>query len=147
MKASTLTRKALNGGLWEYLEEKKLTPKLGGWLKKGAPLRGLKAIEFHKSWIYVVKLFGFEIVGNVQPKPGIEPGPKDLNDLEALMKAQKVKFIIVDNFYNPSNPRALAEKTGAKVAIVPNQPGGEAGTDDYFKFMDHVLDKLVEAAK
>jgi ABC-type Zn uptake system ZnuABC Zn-binding protein ZnuA len=147
VKATTLTRKALDGTLWSYLEEKKLTEKAGGWLKKAAPLRGVKVVEFHKTWVYDARLFGFEIVGSVQPKPGIEPGPKDLSDLVEKMKAEKVRIIIVDNFYNPANPRKLAEATGAKVAIVPNQPGGEKDTDDYFKFMDHVLDKLVEAAK
>jgi hypothetical protein len=54
--------------------------------------------------------------------------------------------IIVDNFYSPANPNALAEQTGAKVAVVPNQPGGE-GPADYVAFFDRVLDQLVEAAK
>ena len=147
VKPATLTRKALDGSLWTYLTEKKLTEKIGGWLKRAAPLRGLKVVEFHKTWVYDAKLFGFEIIGSVQPKPGIEPGPKDLSDLADKMKAEKVKFIIVDNFYSPANPRKLAEETGAKIAIVPNQPGGEKDTEDYFKFMDHVIDKMVEAAK
>lgn len=145
--ARTLTRKALDGSLKTYLEEKKLTDKLGGWLKKGASLRGQKVIEFHKTWVYFAKLFGFEVVGSVQPKPGISPGPKDLEALLAKMKAMGVKLIIVDNFYPSAEPKALAEQTGAKVAIVPDQPGGEAGTEDYFKFIDAVLDRMVEGGK
>jgi ABC-type Zn uptake system ZnuABC Zn-binding protein ZnuA len=145
--ARTLTRKALDGSLNAYLEEKKLSDKLGGWLKKAAPLRGQKVIEFHKTWTYFAKLFGFEVVGSVQPKPGISPGPKDLEALLAKMKAMGVKLIIVDNFYPSAEPKALAEQTGAKVAIVPDQPGGEAGTEDYFKFIDTVLDRMLEGGK
>jgi len=145
--ARALTRKALDGTLMTYLEGKKLTDKLGGWMKKAAPLRGQKVVEFHKTWVYSARLFGFELVGSVQPKPGISPGPKDLEALRDKIKALGVKLIIVDNFYPSAEPKALAEQTGARVAIVPDQPGGEAGTDDYFKFVDFVLDRMVEALK
>jgi len=145
--ARTLTRKALDGSILPWLEERKLSGKLGGWLKKAAPLRGVKAVEFHRTWIYLAKLFGFEIVGSIQPKPGVEPGPKHVEELKSLINAQKVKILIVDNFYPVSVPEALARETGAKVAVVPGQPGGEAGTDDYVKFIGFIIDRLVEAAK
>ena len=145
--ARTLTRKTLDGSLSAWLEEKKLTGKLGGWLKKAQPLRGAKVLEYHKTWIYLAKILGFEIVGSIQSKPGIEPGPKHIEELKTIIAAQKVKEIIVDNFYDPSVPNALARDTGVKVAVVPGQPGGDAGTDDYVGFMGFVIDRLVEAAK
>jgi zinc/manganese transport system substrate-binding protein len=145
--ARTLTRKALDGSIGPWLEERKLSGKLGGWLKKAAPLRGAKAIEFHRTWIYLAKLFGFEIVGSIQPKPGVEPGPKHLEELKERISSQKVKFIIVDNFYPLSVPETLARESGMKVAVVPGQPGGEAGTDDYVQFIGFIVDRLVEAAK
>jgi ABC-type Zn uptake system ZnuABC Zn-binding protein ZnuA len=145
--ARTLTRKALDGSLPAWLQERKLSDKLGGWMKKAQPLRGAKMIEYHKTWIYVGKLFGFEIVGSIQSKPGVEPGPKHIEELKSIIAAQKVKGIIVDNFYPVSVPEALARETGVKVAVVPGQPGGEAGTDDYVTFIGFVIDRLVEAVK
>jgi zinc/manganese transport system substrate-binding protein len=140
--ARTLTRKALDGSIGPWLEERKLAGKLGGWLKKAQPLRGAKVIEFHRTWIYLAKLLGFEIVGSIQPKPGVEPGPKHLEELKTLIAAQKVKAILVDNFYPMAVPEALARDTGAKVAFVPGQP-----TDDYVQFIGVVIDTLVEASK
>ena len=145
--AGPLTRKALGGTLQDYLKERNKLDKLGGWLKKAAPLRGQKVVEFHKTWIYFAKLFGFELVGSVQPKPGMSPGPKDLLALAGTMAKNGVKLIIVDNFYPTAEPKSLADKTGAKVALVPDQPGGEVGAEDYFKFIDFVLDRMVEAVK
>lgn len=143
----TLTRKALDGSLHAWLEERKLADKLGGWLKKARPLRGVKVLEFHRTWIYLARLLGFEIVGSIQPKPGVEPGPKHVEELKSMISSRKVKAIIVDNFYPLSVPEALARETGVKVAVVPGQPGGEAGTEDYVRFLGFVIDKLVEAAK
>jgi len=145
--ARTLTRKALDGSLPAWLDEKKLSGKLGGWLKKAQPLRGAKMIEYHKTWIYLARLLGFEIVGSIQSKPGVEPGPKHFEELKSTIAAQKVKVIIVDNFYPVAVPEALARDTGVKVAVVPGQPGGEAGTDDYVGFIGFIIDRLVEAAK
>ncbi len=145
--ARTLTRKALDGSLPAWLEERKLSAKLGGWMKQGQALRGTKMIEYHKTWVYLAKIFGFEIVGSIQSKPGVEPGPKHIEELKSIIASQKVKGIIVDNFYSPAVPEALARETGVKVAIVPGQPGGEAGTEDYIAFMGFVIDRLVETVK
>ena len=100
-------------------------------------------MEYHKTWVYLAKLFGFEIVGSVQSKPGVEPGPKHLEELRTLIASQKVKEIIVDNFCRAPGPEPPAREPGVKVAVLPGQPGGEAGTDDYVAFMNHVIDRLV----
>ncbi|MBI4161868.1 MAG: zinc ABC transporter substrate-binding protein [Acidobacteria bacterium] len=145
MDARFLTRRALDGTLFDWLEEKGLTGDLGGWMERAAPLRGQKVVQFHKTWVYLSKLLGFQIVGSIEPKPGIKPGPKHLQSLRDLMESQGVRLLIVENYQDPSDPNALAAATGAKVVIVPTQPGGEAGTDDYFQLMDYVIDRLVEA--
>ena len=145
--ARTLTRKALDGTLPVWLEERKLSGKLGGWMKQAQPLRGTKMIEYHKTWIYMAKLLGFEIVGSIQSKPGVEPGPKHVEDLKVLISAQKVKGIIFENIYSPAVPEQLSRETGVKLARVPSQPGGEPGTDDYVAFISYVIDRLVETVK
>jgi ABC-type Zn uptake system ZnuABC Zn-binding protein ZnuA len=139
-----LLRKTLDGSLAAWLEEKKLGDKTGGWFKKAAPLRGQKVVEFHRVWVYFAKTFGFEIVGSIEPKPGIQPGPRHLQELRDLIKAKSVKVLIVETYQDASTPQSIAEATGAKVAVVATQPA-EAG--DYVKLIDSILDKLVEAAK
>jgi ABC-type Zn uptake system ZnuABC Zn-binding protein ZnuA len=144
-----LTRLVHDGGLWAFLESTetdgaKLSTKVGGWLKKAEPLRGVAAAEFHRTWIYFAKLFGFEIIGAIEEKPGIDPGPKHLIDLVAKMKERKARLIIVENFQSFTAPRRVAEEAGAAVVSIPAQPGGEPGTESYAAFIDHVITKLVE---
>ena len=147
-----LSRLAQDGGLWPFLESTeadgaKLSTRIGGWLKKAEALRGVAVIEFHRTWIYLAKLFGFEIVGAIEEKPGIEPGPKHLMDLAATIKERKVRLIIVENFQGFSAPRKVAEGTGAVVVTLPAQPGGEEGTEGYFAFIDRLVSKLVDGLK
>jgi zinc/manganese transport system substrate-binding protein len=137
----TLHRKAGDGTLLAWLEEKNLNT--GGWLKKAQPLRGLEVVEHHRVWVYLAGALGFKVIASIEQKPGIQPGPGSLRELEETIKSRKVRVIIVDNYYDPSYARALGERTGAKSAIIPNQPGAE----DYVQFIDSVIDRLVEAAK
>src|SRR3990170_3281799 len=40
-----------------------------------APYRGLKVVTYHRSWPNYVDEFGLDVVGYVEPKPGIPPSP------------------------------------------------------------------------
>ncbi|HEY3226869.1 MAG TPA: metal ABC transporter substrate-binding protein [Planctomycetota bacterium] len=147
-----LTRLTQDGELWKWLQENeadgaKLSTKIGGWLKKGEPLRGVAVIEFHRTWIYLAKLLGFEIVGAIEPKPGIEITAKHYSWLVETVKARKAQLILVDNFYNAAAPRRLVEDTSARVVILPGQPGGEPETDEYIAFIDRVITKMVDGLK
>jgi len=148
--AQKLTRLALDGRLHAFLESntyggKKLSELAGGWLAKGRPLRDQKVVEFHKVWAYFAATFGFQIVGTVEEKPGIAPGPRHVASTVELVKRSGVKAILVDNFYDVSLPERIAREGGARVVTLPNQVRGEKGVGDYFSLVDHVLERMLSA--
>lgn len=147
--SKTLTRWALDGALWKNLEAKefdgkKLAEYAGGWLKKARPLRGVKVAEFHQVWIYTANAFGFEIIGTIEEKPGIAPGPRYQREITDRIKQAGAKLILVDDIYPADLAESIAKEAGAKAVVLPNQC---AGADDYVKFIDGVLDKMLEALK
>jgi zinc/manganese transport system substrate-binding protein len=147
-----LSRLALDGKLGDFLDShdyqgKKLSALAGGWLAKAAPLRGQKVVEFHKVWSYFASTFGFELIGTIEEKPGIAPGPRHVTDTISKVKSSKVKLILVDNFYDPALPRRIAKEGGARAVVLPNQVRGEKGVNDYFSLMDHVIGAMVSASK
>jgi zinc/manganese transport system substrate-binding protein len=147
-----LSRLALDGRLGAFLDShdyqgKKLSQLAGGWLARARPLRGQKVVEFHKVWSYFASTYGFELVGTIEEKPGIAPGPRHIKDTIDKVKARKVKLILVDNFYDPALPRRIAKDGGAKAVVLPNQVRGEKGVNDYFSLMDHLIDAMVAASK
>ena len=143
-----LTRLALDGRLQDFLASNeyrgsRLSALAGGWLAKGRPLKGQKVVEFHRVWAYFASTFGFQMVGTIEEKPGIAPGPRHLTDTIALVKREGVRLILVDNFYDASLPERIARDGGARTVILPNQVRGEKGVNDYFSLIDHVLDAML----
>ncbi len=150
MGGGLLTKLANSGHLIEFLSSKeyggkKLIDYLGGWLKKALPLRGEKIVTYHKNWVYFSRLFGLEIVANVEPKPGIPPSPKHVEELITLMKQHNIKVILSANYFSASKVREICSKVGAIPVIVPVYVEGAPGADDIFKITDLWIDKLLEA--
>jgi zinc/manganese transport system substrate-binding protein len=149
----TLARLAKAGKLHAFLEDKEyprgsghtLAERLGGWLKQAEPLRGRKIIGYHKNWIYFTTRFGLDIVGHVEPKPGIPPTPRHVEKIIDLIRNQKIRVILTANYFDPAKPKVIAERTGARVVIVPLGSGGEAGVDDYEKLVSVWIERLVKA--
>jgi zinc/manganese transport system substrate-binding protein len=117
------------------------------WLAEMAPYRGAKIITYHPSWPNFARHFGLVVAGTVEPKPGIPPSPSHTLDLINLIKAQKIKPVIMEPYFDRKTPDFIAETTGAKVVVLYPSVGGKAGLTDYFKLFDYDLGELVKALK
>lgn len=147
-----LARLTASGQLRAFLEENKsggqpLAAKAGGWLRAAAPLRGIRAYEFHKVWAYFARAFGIQLAGTIEEKPGIPPGPQHVLEVTRTIQAEKIPLILVDNFYDPSLPNRIAEQTGARVVLLPDQVAGEPGIKTYFDLIDHIVRQMTAALK
>jgi zinc/manganese transport system substrate-binding protein len=115
------------------------------WKKLLDPVDGASVVAYHNSWKYFLTFAGMKIVGYVEPKPGIPPSPSYLADLMDKMKQQNVKAVIVDPFYDIKVPRMLAERTGAKLLVLPSSVGGVKGVDTYIGLIDYNVKALRNA--
>jgi len=117
------------------------------WLATMAPYRGAKIVTYHPSWPNFARHFGLQIVGTVEPKPGIPPSPSHTLDIINLIKDQKIKVILMEPYFDRKTPDFIGEKTGAHVVVMYPSVGGKAGLDDYFKLFDYDLNELIKALK
>jgi len=145
--ASKLERLSRRNELIDYLKSKHTYDKLGGWLKKSEPLRGLKILTYHKTWVYFCDRFGIEIRGEVEEKPGIPPSQDYLATLIKKVEDDKIKVIFIDTIYPTKDGEFIAQKTGVKIVASPIDLGGAPGTDDYFSLINTLLDRVLAAAK
>jgi zinc/manganese transport system substrate-binding protein len=118
---------------------------LAEWQKLLAPYRGAKIVTYHKDFVYFAERFGLEIVGELEPKPGIAPSPAHLAKVISAMQATKARVLLVQPYQNRKTAETVARQTGATVLDMPQQPGAIPNTDTYFDVMDHLVQTLATA--
>src|SRR5260221_7243559 len=117
------------------------------WQAQMAPYKGTKVVTYHRSFPNFAERFGLDIVGYVEPKPGIPPSPQHTLDLINEMKRQNVKIVLVEPYFDLKTPNAIARDTGARVLVMPPSVGGVKEITDYFKLFDYDINLLVDAIK
>ncbi len=117
------------------------------WKATMAPYKGTKVVTYHRSWSNFVDAFGLDVVGYVEPKPGIPPSPGHTLNLEQEMKRQNVKIVLVEPYFDLKTPTAISRDTGAKVVVLLPSVGGAKDVQDYFQLFDYDINLLVRAIK
>lgn len=125
----------------------KLDAKLEEWTKQLAPFKGTRVVTYHKSFDYLLRRFGLELVGTLEPKPGVEPSPTHINALVPRAKAENVKLIIIETFRSRRTPERVASDIGAKLLALPGSVGGHERAKDYFSLMDYNVGEIAAALK
>ncbi len=115
------------------------------WKSILAPYRGAKVVSYHDSWPYFYRAFGFVEVGIEEDRPGIPPSPQHLSALIRRMRDEKVKVILLENWYPAEVSNFVARDTGARVLAVPQSPGAVKGTEDYISHMDYLVNAIAKA--
>jgi len=117
------------------------------WLDMMAPYKGTKVVTYHRSFSNFADRFGLNVVGYVEPKPGIPPTPQHNLDLINQMKKDNVKIVLVEPYFDVKTPNAIGRDTGAEVLIMPPSVGGTKDVADYIKLFDSNINMLVTAIK
>ena len=115
---------------------------LGGWLKRAMPFRGLDVVAYHKNWAYFAKEFGLNIVGFIEPKPGIPPTPKHVEQTIQLIKDRGISVMLVASYFERRKPTTIAQKTDVKALFLPLSVGATENTEDNFKLVDYWISEL-----
>jgi zinc/manganese transport system substrate-binding protein len=117
------------------------------WVAAMAPYKGLKIVTYHRSWPNFVEHFGLDVIGYVEPKPGIPPSPSHTVELIAEMKRQNVKVIVMEPYFDSKTPNAIGRETGAQVVVLAPSVGGTKEATDYIKLFDYDVNTLIAAIK
>lgn len=117
------------------------------WDAQMAPYKALKVVTYHRSWTNFAFRFGLDVIGYVEPRPGIPPSPGHVFELIAEMKREGVKLLLVEPYFDLKTPAMVARETGARVLVLPPSVGGEKEITDYIGLFDHDVALLVGAIR
>jgi zinc/manganese transport system substrate-binding protein len=127
--------------------DKRLAAAEARWRAAMAPYKGLKIVTYHRSWPNFADAFGLDVIGYIEPKPGIPPSPAHTLLLQQEMQRQKVKIILVEPYFDSKTPNAIGRETGAEVLVMPPSVGGVKEVTNYFQLFDYDINQLVAAIK
>src|SRR5262245_10164441 len=129
--------------------DKRLAEAEKRWAADLAPYKGAKIVTYHRSWPNFVETYGLNVVGYVEPKPGIPPSPSHTFELTQEMKKDNVKIIIIEPYFDSKTPNAIGRDTGAQVVTLAPSVGGAKGApvNDYIQLFDYDVKQLVAAFK
>jgi ABC-type Zn uptake system ZnuABC Zn-binding protein ZnuA len=125
--------------------EQKLKQADQQWQAQMKPYAGRKIVTYHRSWPNFAGHFGLNVVGYVEPRPGIPPSPQHTVELIGQMKRDGVKVIVVEPYFDLKTPNSIARETGGTVVVLMPSVGGEKEITDYFKLFEYDIAKLKQA--
>jgi len=127
--------------------DRRLTAAEKNWDAEMAPFRGQKLVTYHTSWSNFARHFGLQILGYIEPRPGIPPTPAHTLEIIQLMKRDNIKVVVVEPYFDLKTPNSIGTATGAKVIVLLPSVGGEKQVTDYFKLFDYDINLLTQTFK
>ena len=119
--------------------------RLAQWLDSLAPYEGTLAVEDHRYWVYFADRFGIELVGTLEPYPGIAPTTRHLAEVVATIQARSVPLLLSTPYFDPRHARWVAERTQVRVVELAHQAGAREGAEGYLGTIGFNVQAVVEA--
>ncbi len=113
------------------------------WESQIAPYKGAGVVPYHNSWPYFLQRFGFVTPAHLEPKSGIPPTLRHIQEVVRIMKEKKGRIIIKEIFHESRTPKKIAKETGAVIVTLATETG--EGKGDYFSLFDENVHRLADA--
>ena len=125
--------------------DKRLSAAEQKWDVEMKPYRGRKVVTYHRSFPNFAQHFGLDVIGYVEPRPGIPPTPSHTLELIQLMKRENAKVVLVEPYFDLKTPQSIGRATGAQVIVYLPSVGGEKQVTNYFELFDYDINLLTKA--
>src|SRR6266852_4198921 len=130
--------------------DKRLSAAEQKWDAEMKPYQGRKVVTYHRSLPNFAKHFHLDVIGYVEPRPGIPPTPSHTLELMQLMKRENCKVVLVEPYFDLKTPQSIGREANAQVVVYLPSVGGEKQVTTYFELFDYdigLLTKAFEATK
>ena len=104
--------------------------------------KGMKVVQYHELYNYLLRRYGIKPVDTIEPMPGIAPSSKHTIALIRGMQKEGIKIILQDPYHEKKSARFIAQKSGARVVVLPHDVGAVSGTDTLESFYMTIQKRL-----
>jgi ABC-type Zn uptake system ZnuABC Zn-binding protein ZnuA len=127
--------------------DKRLSDAQKRWEAAMLPYKGTKIVTYHRSWPNFMEHFGLDVIGYVEPKPGVPPSPTHTLELIAEMKRVGAKVIVVEPYFDLKTAQAIASQVGGTVLVLAPSVGGVKEATDYLQLFEYNINLLTSTFK
>jgi len=117
------------------------------WEVLAAPLKGQAVLVQHRAYPYLQAWLGFKQIGELEPKPGMEPSAAYLAQILAQLKANPARMVIRSAYQDAKPSEWIAERAHIPAVEVPFSVGGTAEAKNLYSFFDDTITRLLEGLK
>ena len=113
-------------------------------LRRSERWRGRKIVTFHGSLYYFAERYGPEVAAVVESVPGREPTAREIGDLVATARQQKVAALFSEPQLDPRAANVVAGEAGLPLFVI-DPIGGSPAADSYDKLLGQIAAALDRA--
>ena len=126
---------------------KRLRRMLGGALEKinAADVGDVRIATVHDGYAYLMQELGLEIAAVIQPRHGIEPNPRQLQDTIRRIREAKVNILFAEMDYDKKYVDIIFEETGCRLYLLSHVSHGKYAPELFEQKMQENLDSIVKA--
>lgn len=114
-----------------------LNARIQRWSELLAPFAGAKLIAYHDSWPYFARRFRLDVIGFIEPKPGVAASPTHLARMIVEGRDAQVRAILHEPYEPDDASRFLAGKLDIPFIILAVSVDSLPGTKDYLTLFDY----------
>ncbi len=115
------------------------------WVARLEPHGRVPVATYHRAWTYFLDRFFLEEVAEVEPKPGIAPGPRHLTECVERMKAEGARIVILTTFSNEKNGQLVAQRAGGRALVLAQEVNALPNVEEYEDIFEHNVEALLAA--
>lgn len=109
---------------------------------KMSQCKNTKVIQYHQLFNYFLNRYNIKSYANIEPLPGISPSSKHTLGLINTIKQNDIKIILQDVYHERKTATFIADKSDAKVVILPHDKDALSEADTLENFYTYIQEKL-----
>ena len=130
---------------WAYA--KRLRKMLGQALSKlnAADASNLRIATVHDGYAYLMQELGLEVIAVIQPRHGIEPTPRQLEDTIKRIRQEGVNILFAEVDYDKKYTDIIFQETGCRIYKLSHVSRGAYTPELFEQKIQENLDEIVKA--
>ncbi|MGC8927527.1 MAG: metal ABC transporter substrate-binding protein [Myxococcota bacterium] len=114
------------------------------WDESLKKIEGCKLIQYHRMFNYVAKDAKCTIFAEIEPKPGIPPTAKHIEEVIEKSKNERILKVIGDDYHETKSVKRLSEEMKVPYIILPHDVNSLDEVRDIFQMYDIIVRRLTE---